>query len=284
MSVLLLSCSTNDTDQIDLAKESFAPDFYLADSSPGYINAADLATAQIGITIDVGHGEYKSAVLRAVYSGDTIFAPVTVSEEITSLPFTQQLTASDLVSLFPGIENLADIEIGDVFTFYSDVTLPDGTVIPGRDSDGPNYSDDVITSSLYDIDIAFGVGCPSDLEGEYTVVSSMSSTDGGALDNPTVDFPFDGVAVFTKSSDVAYEVTNGLGGMYTRLYGHWGAGAITVKYIDVCGTISDNGTIGSFGAGFTVTSGSVDDSTGVITVEWINGWGDTGKNVYTPVN
>ena len=65
MSALLLSCSTNDIDQIDLANHSFAPNFNLADGSPGFINAADLATAEIGITVDVGHGEYKSGCIES---------------------------------------------------------------------------------------------------------------------------------------------------------------------------------------------------------------------------
>ena len=276
MSVLLLSCSTNDTDQIDLAKESFAPDFYLADSSPGYINAADLATAQIGITIDVGHGEYKSAVLRAVYSGDTIFAPVTVSEEITSLPFTQQVTASDLVSLFPSIGNLADIEIGDVFTFYSDVTLPDGTVIPGRDSDGPNYSDDVITSSLYDIDIAFGVGCPSSLEGTYAFAATG---EGGFGDPPTAPWTSTVTSVtLTKTGDTSYDVSDALGHIMVDFYGAYGATPVTAEINDICDTIA--GTVND-GWNSSAYTGSV-DGTGVITLTWENTWGDNMTITLTP--
>ena len=156
------------------------------------------------------------AVLKAVYSGDDDFAPVTVSGEITSLPYTQQVTASELVSLFPSIGDLTDIEVGDIFTFYLDVTLPDGTVVPGRDSDGPNFSDDVITNPLYDIDIAFGVGCPSSLEGTYTFAASGEGGGGlGALSPWTSTVT---TVTLTKTGDTSYEVSDALGGIMVDYY------------------------------------------------------------------
>ena len=276
MSVLLFSCSTNDTDQIDLAKKSFAPDFTLADGSPGFINAADLANAQIGITVDVGHGEYQSAVIKAVYSGDAEFAPVTVSEEITSLPFTQQVTASELVSLFPSINDLTDIQIGDIFTFYIDVTMPDGTVIPGRDSSGPNYSDDVITNPLYAIDIAFGVGCPSSLEGTYAFAASGEG--GGGLGGLSPWTSTVTSVTLTKTGDTSYEVSDALGGIMVDYYAAYGATPVTAQINDICDDIT-----GSVNDGWNTSSynGSVAGD-GVITITWENPWGDKMTITLTP--
>jgi hypothetical protein len=276
MSVFVLACSTNDIDQIDLAKQSFAPNFSLADGSPGFLNAADLAAAEIGIVVDVGHGEYQSAVLKAVYSGDADFAPVTVSEEITSLPYTQTVTASDLVALFPSIGDLTDIEIGDIFTFYVDVTLPDGTVLPGRDSDGPNYSDDVITNPLYDIDIAFGVGCPSSLEGTYDFVASGEGGGGlGALSSWTSTVTS---VTLTKTGDTSYEVSNALGGIMVDYYAAYGATPVTAEITDICddltGTVNDGWNVSDY-------NGSVDGA-GVITISWTNPWGDNMTITMTP--
>lgn len=253
----------------------------------------EFSSFSVNFDLDViTHDNFTSAPVFVSYNGGKSVEFDEVTSTSTSISFDKASLENVLGSL--------DVDNGDNFKFSvpyfvlntTDTIRPTTvyTVIE-KDENGvekevekvvDNTTSNVDNIPYFENDLTYYVACPSSLEGEYTVVSSMTSTSGGALNNPTTDFAFDGVAVFTKVSPIAYEVSNGLGGMYDRIYGHWGAGATTVHYLDLCGSLLDNGTVGEFGASFVVTSSSI-SSEGVITVEWKNKWDDKGKNVYTPV-
>lgn len=157
---LLLSCSTSDLDQIDLAKISAVPNLTIDDTKDGFIDKADPTSGEVGFALTIGQGTATSATLKVVYNsvaGDRFFA--TVSADVSTYPHNVTLTVNEIVDLFPQLADATDLTAGDIFSFFAELTLTDGTVIPGYKEDGPNYSDDVITSPLFTAILSYTVAC-----------------------------------------------------------------------------------------------------------------------------
>ncbi|WP_461630175.1 hypothetical protein [Labilibaculum euxinus] len=157
---LLLSCSTSNLDQIDLAKNSAVPNFTIDDTKDGFIDKADPASGEVGFALTIEQGSVASATVKVVYNsvaGDRFFA--TVSADVSTYPQNVSLTVNEIVDLFPQLADATDLTAGDIFSFFAELTLTDGTVIPGYKEDGPNYSDDVITSPLFTAILNYTVAC-----------------------------------------------------------------------------------------------------------------------------
>lgn len=191
---LIFSCQTSeDIDQIALAKKTAIPDFAKNTSLDAYINGADIAAAAFGFVVDIVQGEVESIDVKAIYDGSASFAPVTIATSITELPYSQDMTANDLVDLFPEFTDVTDIPLGAEFTVYADLTLKDGTVIPGRTEDGINYSPDIVNSPLFTTNVVFAVLCPYDVTlttGSFHAISGSWGSEGDITITADPDDPY----------------------------------------------------------------------------------------------
>ena len=224
---LLFSCTTTDPDQVDLSKESAVPDFAIDGTRDGFIDKADPASGEIGYTVTIAQGQASSADVKVVYNGvagDQYFSMV--SENVTSFPHEVILSVNEIVALFPEIDNADELDAGDVFSFYADLTLNDGTVVIGYDEDGPNYSADVLNSPLFSAIINYTVACG--LQAAFTGQYMMSDPAGNwgdqevtvVADGPTERsisgnfFGFDGIPFrFSLVCDqvIILQTSSGLG-------------------------------------------------------------------------
>jgi len=295
VATLISSCTKDETDGMPSFDEGAVANLTKDANTNSSLPPDELATMDVKFDLNVIAEDEVSKVAISVFFNDDEHEGV--YDNLTSKTGKIAVTLEGVLEALPELTE-ADIVRGSKISFrVTEIVMTDGRVFSEKelktnkkDEDGEVVTispavlstDFTVSSPVFNLKVDYYVACPSSLEGEYTVVSSMTSTSGGAQDNPTIDFAFDGIAVFKKVTPISYEVSNGLGGMYERLYGHWGAGPTTVKFIEMCGSMIDNGTVGEFGAKFQVTSSSISPE-GVITVEWKNDWDDTGKNVYTPV-
>lgn len=179
---LLFSCSTSDLDQINLVKQTAVPDFKMDETKGGFIDKADPA-GEFGFSMDLAQGTPASADVKVAYINNVTNAIsfATVEAGVTTYPYNKVLTVADLVSLFSELNSAADLNPGDVFTFFTNFTLDDGTVIVGYDENGPNYSGDVINSPLFTAFFSFNVACsfdPSLAVGSYHCVSASWEVEG----------------------------------------------------------------------------------------------------------
>ncbi len=179
---LFFSCSTSDIDQMDNVILTAAPDFKMDETKGGFIDKADPA-GEFGFSMDLAQGDPVSADVKVAYINNVTNAIsyATVDAGVTSYPYKKVLSVTELISLFPELETADDLNPGDVFTFFSNFTLKDGTVIIGYDDDGPNYSGDVRNSPLYTAFFSFNVACsydPALAVGSYHVVSTGWQVEG----------------------------------------------------------------------------------------------------------
>jgi len=177
---------------------------------------------------------------------------------ITDLPSTQTFTIMQLTMAL-GI-NFADVSPGDGFVLTY-----------GLNSNGRTCPSTVLTSVPFQ--------CNSDLGGMYDVTAVGTSTDACCPDETTVST----VVTLTDNGGGAYTISDWSGGLYFEWYDIYGIEATSnvgdIK--DVCAVITLVTETEPFGETLE-GSGSVDTGTGVITLSWLNGYGDRGTLTMTP--
>lgn len=284
ISLLVTSCDNDGGDsKLDL-EVGAVPDINKIDDTDSFINLLALndgATIDLGFTIKVGQGEISSLDVIGFYvkgNGDVYRA--VLANDLTTFPATFNLSQNDLFEAFAELNSASDFEIGDKLIVTADMLLKNGSVINILNTDAStNYGQDIANSQKYTVTQTFNVSCPSELEGTYSVLSSGSSTDTGptADENPITNHPY--TVTITAKGGGDYTMSDGFGGLYILWYDIYGIdGDSAGSFSDVCNVIS--GTFSEpFGTAVTVT-GSVNPD-GTLTIEWVNGYGDTGVGVYT---
>lgn len=238
----------------------------------------------ISFTVDEAQGEVASMDVVLFYIKGSTVQKATFASNVTTFPVTYTLSQTDLINAFDGLNAAADFELGDQLIVTTELTLKNGTVVKILNDNGtPSYGGLVANSPLYKVIQVYNVACPSDLGGTYNAISSGSSTDSGptASENPISNYPY--TVTITDNGGGNYTISDAFGGLYLLWYDIYGiTGDEEGTFDDVCGTISGE-FLEPFGTNVTYT-GSVDPDSGVITIDWINGYDDQGTMVLTKVN
>lgn len=96
-----------------------------------------------------------------VYNND-VANKVVYQAGISSLPATLEVTVQKLIDALPQIDVLTDFDTTDVFNFYADIYLKDGSYLPGIDTiqGYTAYSADLQVFPNNSIDFSFLFVCP----------------------------------------------------------------------------------------------------------------------------
>jgi hypothetical protein len=180
---------------------------------------------------------------------------------LTSLPAEISFTAQELLDQ-AGL-TLDELNAGDSWN-YSYVL---------NNNEGNTW--DVLQETKYTFT------CPSDIAGTYSVVSSGTSTDDCCTD-PVENIT--GTVELTEVRPGVYELSDFSGGLYFEWYDVYTITSPedTPGFLEhVCSEVNIIETAEPYGTAVT-GSGTYDDVTGVITYNWVNGYGDTGTVTLTP--
>lgn len=239
-------------------------------------DVTEVSSVDIMLTFTEKDGTYNEA--EDIYE-DKEYPAVKVGE-VSSFPSTFSVSAAEAAEALGWDVN--DFEVGDSFDLTFPIHSADGrTFTVALNSD---LCQQPAQPSFGGCNVRWSIACPSDLGGTYSVVSSGTSTDTCPSPATLTNYAYPDNITFTALGGGRYRLNESLGGQYIAWYGAcYGYDFTTANTIsDVCNVIS--GTFGtSFGESFSV-SGSVDTTTGVVTISWTNNFGDTGTNVYTPVD
>lgn len=152
--------------------------------------------------------------------------------------------------------------------------IPDGvinTIVLNLSSDNLVVSNDQHTVSIYRV-------CDSDLAGTYDTLSTGATGDGaGGPDMSFSNLPYTVTLTATASPGV-YSIDDMSFGLYPLGYGDT---APSGRISDTCNNLTDLGDTDQYSDPFTMT-GTVNTTTGVITLSWSNTWGDRADVVLTP--
>lgn len=280
--VMLLSSCEDDggTSKRDLLTGG-VPNIEKVGTLDSFINLNEIQSGNnisIGVTAEVGQGDVVSMNIVGYYIKGASVERAILASNVTTFPSTITLSQQDLIDKFTILNTADDFELGDQLKISADITLRDGTVLNLLNTDGTsNYGQDITNSALYSVVQTYNVSCPSDLAGTYSVLSSGSSTDGGATNNPISNYAY--TTTFTDNGGGSYTLSDAFGGVYIAWYTVYGLDfEVTTDLSDVCGTLSGAFT-DPFG-GDVILNGTVNDD-GTITIDWSNSFGDVGQSVYT---
>lgn len=284
VTLINFSCEKDGGTSVQPLEEGVVPNISKDASTDAFLDLLkinDGNDVSISFNASVAQGNPKSTDVVGVYrtiTGDvynaTLFSNAT-------LPATLTISVSDIVAAFSELNSTSDIMLGDVLSITTSFTRTDGVVLNIINNDGTaNYSNNIKNSGIVNVVIDYPVSCPSDIGGNYTVVSSGFSTDGAPVNNPLVNFSYD--IVLTDNGGGAYTISDGVAGVYQDWYcAPYGYCFETEgTFTDVCGTITGSWTE-AFGCSIELT-GTV-NSDGTLTIEWSNCFGDTIEEaIYTP--
>ena len=226
--------------------------------NPGFFNLTDLDNASVAFTLDTqGEADASSVTIFKSYNGGEPVEHATIS----TLPTDVTITVAAAVD---GLGISADeLEVGDVIALTFEVNTADGRVL--RTGGSP---------------LLINASCPSDLAGTYDVTATGTSTDPCCPDQTTVT----STVTLTDEGNGLYTISDFSGGLYLEWYDVYGITSTDDSpgtFRDVCNNLTFENTTEPFNTAVTGT-GSVDGSTGVITLSWVNGYDDEATLTLTP--
>lgn len=152
--------------------------------------------------------------------------------------------------------------------------IPDGvinTIVLNLSGDNLVVSNSQHVVSIYRV-------CESNLAGTYnTLASGFTGNGSGGTNQAYNNLPYTVTLTATAVPGV-YMISDMSFGLYPLGYGDT---APQGRIEDLCNNLSDLGDVDQYDDPFTM-SGTVDTTTGVITLSWSNTWGDRGNVVLTP--
>lgn len=283
VAITFVSCKNDGGTSVINLREGAVPNISKADNLDGFFNLLELADGndvQIGFNLDIAQGEVTSADVVGFYlTGSSVYGPVTIKSGVTTFPYSQSLDQNEVVALFDELNSTDDLLLADNLLITAKLYLKDGTYIKMFNDDGTrNYGSDIHTSGQYTTSLSYPVSCPSDLGGDYTVVSNGTSSDSGPVNNPLIDFPY--TVTVTDNGGGSYTISDGVAGVYIDWYSIYGYTFETEgNFTDVCNTLT-----GEWGEAFggTIFLTGTANGDGTLTIHWENNWGDVIDAIYTP--
>jgi hypothetical protein len=134
----------------------------------------DLAGFNATVKVDLYYADKPKSMNLMVSMNDDAENTAVVKSNINSFPTSVDVTTANLVDILPGLDSINQLQLGDYFRFYVDVTLEDGTVINGSDTLYAAYSADILSLPGASLDVVYTVVCPLDpamTVGSYHVIS-----------------------------------------------------------------------------------------------------------------
>ncbi len=166
---LLTTCNKEPDLRMPDVQDAVAAYLKLTDNSSLSVDLYNLAGFNLEATVDVLFDDpFQKLAVVVVYNGDFAHQNV-LTDNITSVPQTVSYSIDDIVAAVDGLNAATDIASGDEFVFFVNVTMPDGSLLPGYTDEGDIAYSSTLANALnglkgatFDIDIP--VPCPFSID------------------------------------------------------------------------------------------------------------------------
>jgi hypothetical protein len=126
------------------------------------ISFLDLPGFSATVVVDLYFKDKPKSMDLMVIMNDDAANTAVVQSDITTFPSSADVTIGNLVDLLPELDSINQIQLGDYFRFYVDLTLEDGTVINGYDTLYSSFDPSVVNLPGSSINVVYSVVCPLD--------------------------------------------------------------------------------------------------------------------------
>ncbi len=283
----LLASSCRDEDMVRMPQLQEAVNLrVVVDPQKSYLDFENLNTASFEFDAYSVNRNLQQVAFSGTYitlGGDTLEPRVV--KTLTQADFANGkarvvITPTDVATAFGIPGGVAGLAGGDVVIFETVATLTDG-----RTFSAANVAPSIASGANPSFTPVFNtfIGCPSNLPivGTYNSVATGTSTDPGAKPATVTNLAKD--VTITQTGPTTYAISDIFGGLYEAWYGgpYEFEGDTPATIVDICGAVSIPTFEEPYGEPL-VSTYSRNDATGVITISWENGYGDTGTLVLTP--
>ncbi|CAA9327961.1 MAG: hypothetical protein AVDCRST_MAG56-7264 [uncultured Cytophagales bacterium] len=290
-SLLLLSAlaasSCRDEDAIRMPQLQEAVNLrVIVDPEKSFLNFENLGTTSYEFDVYSINRNLQQVEFYATYislAGDTLEPKVVKSigqSDFVNGKARVVITPTDVANAFGIPGGVAGLAGGDVLNFEPLTTLTDG-----RTFSAANAAPSITGGNNASFTAAFTtfIGCPSDLPIVRTYTSRATGTTTDPAVSPATVTDLAKEVKITRTGPVSYTISDISGGLYDTWYGElYNVPAnLPANITDICGTVG----IPTFDDPFeepVVSTYSRNEATGVITITWVNFYGDTATVVLTP--
>ena len=236
------------------------------------IDAGDIANTPLTGRFDAPSANVAShdLTVRRIFNAGGDTSDYIFLESITAFPTDWSVTGNELAAAF-GVS--MEDAYGDMYEFDCEATGKDGETATYA-----NLDDDIIGSAeqLQGFRFTGMYECPSDpslIVGTYDCITQGVSTDGDTPTPVAVDLAHV-VTISETDREGYYEITDFSIGCYFYWYDVYGiTGDLPGTIQDICGVYQYVETVGPFGA--PQWASVIIHGDGTISIDGINGWGDT---------
>ncbi len=162
---ILTTCDKEPDLRMPELQDAVAPYLKLTANSSISVDLYDLAGFNFEAVVDVMFNDpFQKIQVVVVYNGD--FANQNVlTDNITSVPQTVSYSIDDIVAVVAELNAATDIVAGDEFVFFANITLEDGSYLPGYTDGGDIAFSSTLANGLDALkdatfDISIPVPCP----------------------------------------------------------------------------------------------------------------------------
>ncbi len=306
LGISFITCTDEDNFRWDLdeLEKTFVPYVKLSDDSPAGFDPANLSGASVTFTVDLRQDQGQELdfepdnveSIDVMVTYDNLLEPLETPEKVvyqTINTWPQDMTVSvgDFVNVLSSFSSIDDVVIGDKFTISERIHLTDGRTIDDIDNEETvmtydslgneageitfqTYHDDIIINesgrNYYNIDLY--VNCQDDLSGTYTCETTGQG--GAAATGVVGEYSDTRTVTVTAAGGGVYEFDKAFGGFYDYFYApFYGGGDISGNYLFLCENVFAGPGLNDPWGLIAEVSGSIDFSTGVITITWSNLFG-----------
>ncbi len=135
LGVFVLSCERDTNGRMpDEIKVADAGLFIVTESDP-FINVSDPGSYSLTTDVDVlFDSDFQKLEIMVVYNND--YTKPYLLQTIESVPSTVEITSQKIVDVIDELSSTTDIQAGDMFNIFTNITLSDGTFLPAYLSNG----------------------------------------------------------------------------------------------------------------------------------------------------
>jgi hypothetical protein len=189
---LMTNCQKDPELNMPTLKKSVIPKVTKDPAKDQNISFLDLAGFKGGVLVNTYYPDLPKSMDLMVTMNDDQKNTAVLQANISTYPTTVNFDLAKLVEILPGLNAIDELQLGDYFKFFVNLTLEDGMVVNGNDTLYDGFNSSIANLPGSSLNVKYTVACPLDpamTVGSYHSVSADWATEGDITITADADDP-----------------------------------------------------------------------------------------------